>query len=101
MFPGDSEGLQVLEHATLLGNPSSQEMDELSKLIEPSILLLFKRMGSIPRVDLMSIFFHATYTDQDKRNAADLIWRMNCWVPHQRISARDAMNHPFLRNVDI
>jgi len=38
MFPGDSEGLQILEHACILGSPSKDEMHELQKLIEAPLL---------------------------------------------------------------
>lgn len=34
MFPGDSEGLQVLEHTCIIGSPSDAEMGELAKIIE-------------------------------------------------------------------
>jgi serine/threonine protein kinase len=101
MFPGDSEGLQLLEHSSLLGTPSKEELGELSKLIEQSHLSLFTKIGNLPRVNLVNIFMHTGYSEHEKNEAADLIWRMVAWVPHHRISAREAMEHPFLRDTPL
>ena len=38
LFPGDAEGLQVLEQAEVLGMPSPQEMEELQKICEAPVI---------------------------------------------------------------
>ena len=38
LFPGDAEGLQVLEHAQILGMPDPQEMEELQKICEAPVI---------------------------------------------------------------
>jgi serine/threonine protein kinase len=101
MFPGDTEGLQILEHACLIGSPSESELDELAPLVEPTLLNLMKRIGKLPKKNLNEIFKSAKYTEEEKLEAADLIGSMIRWVPSQRLSAAEAMNHPFLKDVEI
>lgn len=40
LFPGDSEGLQILEHICMIGFPSEREQEELKKIIDPKVLML-------------------------------------------------------------
>ena len=42
LFPGDAEGLQVLEQAQVKGNPTSQEMEELEIICEAPVMYLLK-----------------------------------------------------------
>jgi serine/threonine protein kinase len=101
MFPGDSEGLQLLEHACLIGTPTEKELGELKLLVDQSLLKLLDTVSPMPRQSMYEVFQGTRYEDKDKREAADLITQMVRWVPKERISAADAMNHPFLRDVAI
>jgi serine/threonine protein kinase len=38
LFPGDSEGLQLLEQSQILGMPSASDFNELSKIVEAPAL---------------------------------------------------------------
>ena len=101
MFPGDTEGLQILEHSCLLGTPNEDELKELSSLIQPQLITLLRKIGPLPRQNFMEILKVSKYSEREKEQGIDLILKMTKWVPHQRISARDAMNHPFLSDVQI
>lgn len=52
MFPGDAEGLQVLEMAQLRGLPTDEEFERLGKICEAPVLSLLKRSDDAGEVDL-------------------------------------------------
>ena len=43
LFPGEAEGLQVLEQAQIKGMPSLEEIDELEKICKAPVINLLKR----------------------------------------------------------
>ena len=55
MFPGDAEGLQILEQAQIKGMPSAREMDELSRLVQEPVLQLMKRNQNFGPTSLSDI----------------------------------------------
>ena len=55
MFPGEAEGLQVLEMAQIKGMPNTAEMTELSKICEAPVMQLFKKNQDFGRTDLVQI----------------------------------------------
>ena len=100
MFPGEAEGLQVLEMAQIKGMPNTAEMTELSKICEAPVMQLFKKNQDFGRTDLVQIMLsnsRSQYQSQDIKMAVDLIDLCLKWAPCHRISAHDALNHPFLQ----
>lgn len=98
MFPGDAEGLQLLEQAQILGLPSAEEMKELEKICDVPALSLLKQSRDFVKTDLRQILNSNSrnrYSKDDLRLAADLIQKCIEWVPRRRISATDALQHPF------
>jgi len=49
LFPGDTEGLQVLEQSVILGTPAEEEFIKLSHFIDPSFLVLLRKCSGIPK----------------------------------------------------
>ena len=101
LFPGDSEGLQVLEQSCVLGSPTAEEMSKLSEIVDAPLLQLVKRAGNIPRVDIVKLINSDVYSARDAAEAADLIQNLLKWVPWERLSAKAAMQHPFLKDTTI
>jgi serine/threonine protein kinase len=100
MFPGDAEGMQILEMAMLKGVPNEDEFARLGKLCEIPVLQLLKRTEDCYEVDLARLMMSNSksfYDSADIEKAAELIRLCLKWVPEDRITARDAMNHAFLR----
>lgn len=98
MFPGDSEGMQILEMAQLKGMPTEDEFARLNKLCEIPVLQLLQRNEDSYEVDLSRLMMSnskSSYIQSDIEKAADLIKKCIKWVPEDRISAKDACNHPF------
>lgn len=102
LFPGEAEGLQVLEMAQLKGMPTQEEMKELGKICEAPVITLLKRNQNYGEVDLARLMMANTksnYKQSDVQNAADLVTKCIKWVPKHRISAADCLNHPFFDNM--
>jgi serine/threonine protein kinase len=76
-------------------------------MCDPDALNLFragKQLQSKPEfgmVDLLSKNSRNTLTPQDIAQASDLILKCLAWVPFSRISASEALGHPFLRNTSL
>jgi serine/threonine protein kinase len=76
MFPGDSEGMQILEMAQLKGNPTEDEFARLSKLCELPVLQLLQRNEDCYETDLVKLMISnskSSYIQSDIEKAADLI----------------------------
>lgn len=78
------------------------------ELIENNVHELFKRVCSlesnqklnIKKMLMSSSAFHKLhlYSEKDLGDAADLIQKCLFWIPKDRISAEDALNHPFCQD---
>ena len=55
MFPGDSEGVQILEMAQVKGMPTVDEFARLNKLCEIPVLQLLQRNEDCFEVDLAKL----------------------------------------------
>ena len=76
LFPGDAEGLQILEQAQIKGMPSQREMAELEKICEAPVMQLLKRNQDFGQTDLVEIMMsnsRSRYTRDEIVLAADLI----------------------------
>ena len=109
MFPGDSEGVQLVENQQILGPPTEEELQILrAEYIEQNCYELFKKISNIDLNQKISIFellkkspgFTAKniYKENDLREAADLIEKCLNWIPRRRISAEDALKCNFLKD---
>ena len=98
LFPGDAEGLQILEQAQIKGMPSPKEIQQLEKICEQPVIQLLKRnqdFGAVDLAVLMTKNSKSPYEETDIKHAADLISKCLMWVPADRISAAKALSHPF------
>ena len=86
LFPGDTEGFQLLEHTQILGQPSPKEHADLSKICDAGTMNLLERCGEAGLVDLERLVADKRPGDE-VREVADLIVRCLKWVPSDRISA--------------
>lgn len=84
--------------AQLKGVPSETEFARLSKLCEIPVLQLLRRAEDVSEVDLASLMVSNStnkYSATDIKQAADLINKCLMWVPEDRVTASQAMQHPF------
>jgi serine/threonine protein kinase len=101
LFPGDTEGLQILEQACIIGTPTEEELRKLSEIVEERVLSIVKKATILPKMNLTLLFSKAKYGEEEVKLAADLVNKMLRWVPNDRISAQEAINHPFLSGTQI
>eukprot|EP00347_Sterkiella_histriomuscorum_P004333 403360846 len=97
LFPGDTEGLQILEQSCILGKPTSEEMQKLAQIIDPKIMTVVQNLQDLPRLDLAKLMNRNVYSEEDINQCVDLVFKMLRWCPSDRITAREALNHPFLQ----
>lgn len=95
LFPGKSEGSQLIEQIAILGLPTREQLTQMSKQIDQNKIDLVHKIDDIPRRDFRDILPSKSYKDSDINNAADLIEKMLEWVPSKRISCEEALRHPF------
>jgi len=84
LFPGDSEIDQLFRIFRVLGTPTEELWPGVTKFTD------FK--PTFPRWKTRE--WHEVVPSLD-RQGLDLLSRMMQYVPHQRIVARDALNHPY------
>ena len=97
LFPGKTEGLQLFEHMSILGNPKKSYFEKFT--IPENYVNYFKNMDTIVPADLHKVLNEKKrYAEKDINKAVDLLMKMICWEPDQRVSAHDALEHDFFKN---
>lgn len=99
LFPGDSEGLQILEQACVIGSPTADELNRLGELVEDKVLAVVRKAASLTGIPFEKLFSKDKYGAEAMQQAAELVSMMLKWVPGDRISAAEAMNHKFFEGV--
>jgi serine/threonine protein kinase len=99
LFPGKTEGSQLIEQVAVLGLPNESTLKAMSKQIKDHHISLVHKLDEMPARNFETLIPKSSDYDknwQDVRDAADLISKMLCWVPKDRISCEDALKHKFL-----
>ena len=94
IFRGKSEGDQLFAIFKVLGSPTPEEYEELSYLV-PFDAKMFSEFKSFPGQPLRQYFGYI----QDLDNFLDLLSRVFAYVPAKRITAQEALQHPFFSDV--
>lgn len=94
IFKGKTEGDQLFAIFKIMGSLTPDETAEYTQRVpfEPE---LFKEFGNYPRCNLREKFSMV----KDYENFEDLLLKMLQYLPERRISAADAMNHPFFADL--
>lgn len=95
IFQGKSEGDQLFAIFRTLGSPTSEQFQEYSKMVpfDPKIFNDFKTFA---RPDISAEFSNSI---QDTENFLDLMYKMFEYIPSKRISASEALKHPFFKDI--
>lgn len=79
----------------IIGSPSEREYDILSKKV-PFDPKLFKEFPSMPKnTEENNKFARMFYNFKDKKNLLDLLGKMFTYIPEERLTAKEALAHPF------
>ena len=89
LFPGTSEQDQLTKISQVLGPPPLEEWPELVTLLKHTQMPI--PTGPSRVVELASWIPSASPT------AVDLLKNLLCWNPSKRLSAREALRHPFFQ----
>lgn len=55
LFPGDTEGLQILEQICIVGSPSDEDMAKLAKICDETVMKVLKRATFLKRLDITTL----------------------------------------------
>lgn len=98
LFAGKTEGLQIFEHICLLGKPDKKYFDRFN--LTSDIKNFFLNFDEFKKHDLRKIInANGLYSAQDVELANDLIERCLIWDWDSRITAEQAIQHPFFQGL--
>jgi DNA-directed RNA polymerase specialized sigma54-like protein len=86
LFPGKTEGSQLIEQCAILGLPTREQLMKMSSQIDDTKIELVQKLDDMPKRDFKKVLPQVHYQPADLAQAADLIEKMLDWVPSQRIS---------------
>jgi serine/threonine protein kinase len=61
LFPGDTEGLQILEQCCVIGSPTEDDLRKLEEIVEAKVLTILRKAASLPKLDLTVLFSKDKY----------------------------------------
>lgn len=97
LFAGKTEGLQFFEHICLLGKPDKKYYENFT--LPNDIKNFFLNFDDNKKYDLKKILnTSGYYSPKDIDMATDLIERLLDWDFDRRITAAEALKHPFFNN---
>lgn len=71
-------------------------------MVEDRVLKIVRKSPPMPAMDFRKLFSASgAYSSEEIAEAADLVKAMLRWVPQERISAEQAMAHPFLARTEM
>lgn len=98
LFQGKTEGDQIFAMFKVIGTPSSEDLFELSKRVpyDPNI---FSEFRSFPSGGTSASFRDRFKMSNDLENLLDLFSKIFLYLPEKRLTAEQAMSHPFFDEV--
>lgn len=97
LFPGKTEGSQLIEQVAVLGLPSVDDLKSMSEQMTESTIKLVHRLDDIPKKDFKGILPRDSLTERDRILAADLLDKLLKWSPKERLSCDQALKHEFFK----
>jgi len=97
LFPGKTEGSQLIEQVAILGLPSKEELKSMSKQMTEETIQLVHKLDDIPKKDFKTILPKDSMDDKTRAKAASLLEQLLRWNPHERISCEQALKHEFFK----
>jgi len=94
LFPGKTEGLQVLEIFAILGIPTEKDQEYLYRNLSDDTKKMVKNIEKYTAIDLKKVF-PKQYSKSDVDQAGNLASQMLFLNPNNRITAKEALKHQF------
>ena len=100
LFPGSNEGTQIFEYLNVLGTPGQKYLEEFN--LNKNILEAIKIFENATPYSLEEIINPDNFYDKkDIDEACDLLYNMLSWNYKKRYTAKQCLEHPFLKDVEI
>lgn len=99
LFPGKTEGSQLIEQVAILGLPTTKELKSMSKQMSEDTIKLVHKLDEIPKRDFKEILPKDLMSTKELEQAADLLENLLRWDPSQRYSCEQALRHPFFKGL--
>eukprot|EP00826_Nyctotherus_ovalis_P012387 TRINITY_DN13273_c0_g2_i2.p1 TRINITY_DN13273_c0_g2~~TRINITY_DN13273_c0_g2_i2.p1 ORF type:complete len:229 (+),score=53.76 TRINITY_DN13273_c0_g2_i2:430-1116(+) len=96
LFPGKTDGLQILEIITVLGTPPKEDQEYLYANLSADTKNLVSKIDNYKAIDFRRVF-PEQYAKKDIELATDLVFKMLRWHPDKRVTAKEALEHPFFK----
>lgn len=93
IFQGKSEGDQLFAIFKVLGSPSDEDFQKWDKILTNFDHSLFEEFKNYKPIDLKRYFTGIKEVDL----LLDLLKKMFDYIPSRRITAREALKHPFFK----
>ena len=94
LFPGKTQGLQVLEIMAILGPPKKEDQEYLYGALKEETRKKLKSVKGLGKVRLSKVLGNR-YKRSDIRQIVSLLKGMLEWNPKKRITAETALTYPF------
>eukprot|EP00744_Colponema_vietnamica_P002587 GILI01004031.1.p1 GENE.GILI01004031.1~~GILI01004031.1.p1 ORF type:complete len:307 (+),score=71.25 GILI01004031.1:108-1028(+) len=99
LFAGKQDGDQLLRIFKFLGTPSSQTWPSMNRYPNSSAMLQRQEFLTNMEADNEKWFTNTTGASKLGKEGFDLLLKLLCYEPQQRITARDALAHPYFNTV--
>ena len=86
IFPGKTEGSQLIEQVAILGMPTKDQLKGMSKQMTDQTVELVHKLDDIKKREFKTIIPNQAYAQADIKKASDLLEKLLDWVPSKRYS---------------
>jgi len=97
LFPGKTEGSQLLEQIAILGLPKKEDLENISEQLNAQTIETILKVDDMPKQSFDKIL-PEPYTLSERQQASDLLEKMLRWRPDARVTAEHALRHPFFKS---
>ena len=80
LFPGKTEGSQLLEQIAILGLPEKEDLTNISEQLSENTIDTILKVDAMPKQSFEKIL-PEPYTEHERQHASDLLDRMLQWQP--------------------
>lgn len=98
LFQGKTEGDQIFAMFKVIGTPSPKDLEDLGRRV-PYDPKIFKEFESFPSGGTSASFRERFVMSNDIENLMDLFSKILLYLPENRLTAEQAMSHPYFDEV--
>ena len=97
LFPGKTEGSQLLEIMAIMGPPKKVDQKYLYNAISPDTQQMLEKVSGMQKIELSEVFPKENYKSNEISLAVSLAKKLLQWNPDKRFTASQALDHKFFK----